>query len=450
MSPHIGTGAGEGDNAFGRSQDPGGLSVWRRDPARTPFGVSRSPAGLSLWADVPRPATEGWAVYTFKGDSEFIVIPGAVIRADIMLIGGGGSGGGGYFGGGGGAGGMIDKHGCLIYSHQSGAPHDFAYPDGEIVVGAGGAVVPSGSLIGHRGEDSQFGENLIAYGGGFGGSIGRNGNYPAGSGGSGGGANGFGIWDEGQDPEANPQLYHGIKGEALHNASVPPDDPGDGKDYEQGHDGGQGQETVGWGYNHSAGGGGGAQWPAYGHGYGQNGGLGRCCGIAGLYQCLDPVMNELYRELGWPYMAWFGGGGAGAERPNLWSYVSGDPGFGGGGAVGLEGQAYKGGGGGGNGWLGLGQEGGMAPGGGGGAGVVIVRIPIVSKQFVTSPVIAGGGTWPDHVTYHELGPDEPHLDTPGEEIITIYGWPNQNEYELQHFHSWDDWYTTGNVEIITG
>ena len=418
--------------------------MWRRDPLRTPFGVSRTPAGLDLWADVPNPATEGWAVYTFKGDGEFTVTPGAVIRADIMVLGGGGSGGGGYHGGGGGAGGMIDKHNALIYSHEASAPRDPAYPDGEIVVGAGGALVPATQMPGNQGEDSRFGEELISYGGGYGGRVGGVENYPASDGASGGGGSGIDTFD--YTSGGGISYYHGDKGLAIHDLPIP--EGGDSKDYEQGHDGGEGSETSAF-YNHSSGGGGGAQWPAYGHGYGQNGGIGRCCGIAGLYQCPDPEMNELYRELGWPYMKWYGGGGAGGERPNNWSYVAGDPGFGGGGQAGANAINYQGGGGGGDGWLGGGMEAGMAPGPGGGSGIVIVRIPIVSKQFVTSPVAAGDGTWPDHVTYHELGPDEPHLDTPGEETITIYGWPNQNEYELQHFHSWDTWYSLGNIEIIT-
>jgi len=457
MSPKIiGTGAGEGDNAFGRSQGSGGLSVWQRDAEAVPFGVSRSPAGLHLWADVKPQTSGGWAVYTFKHDSAFTVTPGANILADVLLVGGGGSGGGGEYGGGGGAGGFVDKHDVLIYSSSASPPRDGGYPDGDIVVGAGGAAVSGSASTGNMGRSSLLGDELTAYGGGYGGRVAPDpDSYPASDGASGGGGRGNEIYVETVPDRID--IYTGIPGLATYNQTVP--EGGDAKDYEQGHDGGPGTNTSAWG-NHSAGGGGGSQWPAYDRPYSisgtrMTGGLGRPCDIGGWYQCPDHILNEMYREAGWPYVPWFAGGGAGKERANNWSYPDGGSGYGGGGECGEDGEAHTGGGAGGHGWFGDTPPGetGLCPGRAGGSGIVIVRIPLTYKKYVTAPLQLTDESgmplfdevwepynerwiqepvYPHEVTYTEVPSSEPHIDhIGGMEPVFIWG-----RLTGEHGHRW--------------
>ena len=462
MSPHIGTGAGEGDNAFGRSRNPSGLTVWNRDPSLQPMGVSRSPAGLDLYALDPNVSARGWAVYTFKRDGVFTVVPGAVVQADVLLIGGGGAGGGGEYGGGGGAGGFVDRHGVLIYSHEGSHPHGLAYPDGEVTVGDGGAAVPWDAVAGpsQQGQDSLLGTQLIAHGGGYGGRNGGIASYSASDGASGGGARGNETWlrnDGGID------LYEGIPGRAIYNQAVP--EGGDAKDYEEGHDGGKGGDSSAW-YNHSAGGGGGASWPAHDRAYSiggthMTGGLGRVCDIRGWYTCPDPMMGGLYREAGMTWVEWWAGGGAGMEKPNLWSYPSGGDGYRGGGSCASDGAANTGGGGGGYGYFGAdtpeGETPGNAPGRAGGSGIVIVRIPMSQRRYVTAPLqdTDGNGVpmfnqvwdpylesftqvpvYPTGVTYSEVPTDEPHIDMRGD-AESAFIWTHLRG-EHGHRWGWDD------------
>jgi len=463
VSSDIGTGPGQGNNAFGRSRNPSGLTVWSRDNSLQPMGVSRSPAGLDLYALNPNVNTKGWAVYTFKRDGSFTVTPGANVLADVLLVGGGGSGGGGIYGGGGGAGGFLDKHEVIIYHDGNGPPHGGGYPDGEVVVGVGGAAVPITESPGHAGEDSSLGSQLVAYGGGYGGrrTASEDDDYSAGDGASGGGGRGNEIYLRTVPDQID--LYTGIPGLATHNEAAP--EGGDARDYEQGHDGGPGGDSRAW-YNHSCGGGGGAAWPAFDGFYStgdtrMSGGIGRPCDIGGWYQCPDPVLNAMYREAGWAYVPWFGGGGAGMERPNLWSYPDGHPGYGGGGGVGMDGTTNTGGGGGGYGWYGEetppGQESGKAPGRAGGSGIVVVRIPLSYKQYVTAPLQLTDGegqpsftqvwdqydrvwvavpVYPSGVTYAEVPLSEPHTDhLGGMEPVLLWGNPSGGHY---HRWGWED------------
>lgn len=118
-------------------------------------------------------------------------VPTGVSSVEYLVVGGGG-GGGSNRGGGGGAGGLL-----------TGTTSVTAQTDILITVGAGGAGGPGASgnwnvgnlpVRGSNGENSQFGSNLIAYGGGAGGrsftSCGTSGSpvVRGGDGGSGGGA----------------------------------------------------------------------------------------------------------------------------------------------------------------------------------------------------------------------------------------------------------------------
>jgi hypothetical protein len=149
----------------------------------------------------------------------------------------------------------------------------------------------------------------------------------------------------------------------------------------------------------TAGGGGGAG--EAGNRRGQpNGGHGRPCDIAGWGPLwADPENWDLDIRT----VPWYCGGGAGMERPNLWNYLSGEGGFGGGGDPGQSGQAYTGSGGGGNGRMD--ERGhGNAPGPMGGSGMVIIRIHSSKEYLVraTNAVVT-------RITEQEI-----HLDEPGD------------------------------------
>ena len=215
---------------------------------------------------------------------------------------------------------------------------------------------------------------------------------------------------------------------------------GKGPDMEQGHSGGVGSSWDAW-LNHTCGGGGGSQWPANG-GWGRNGGLGRPCDIAG--------KGPYWKYIDWSLVQWYGGGGAGKERPNLWSNPDGQPGYGGGGGCGSPGDLHTGGGGGGGGWLGFGMPNGQAPGPLGGSGVVVIRVPLLYIDKVTAPlqernedgslkvvtvhnVFADADedipVYPTGVTVKDLEADETHDDQMGDlDEAVIWAWP------YDHFH----------------
>ena len=106
----------------------------------------------------------------------------ALPGAQILLVAGGGSGGS-YYGAGGGAGG-------LCWSPQTFTMNAGAY---NVVVGAGGATVPTSSNQGNKGDNSAFGpptdgNDILSHGGGAGGRLTSTPTNGGGqSGGSGGG-----------------------------------------------------------------------------------------------------------------------------------------------------------------------------------------------------------------------------------------------------------------------
>lgn len=122
----------------------------------------------------------------YSYDASFAPNPYTVKSVDgrLLVVGGGGSGGtsassqGG--GGGGGAGG-------LIYNSSYSLKQGTSYP---IVVGAGGSAVAGTSLRGNNGVNSSFGD-VVAYGGGGGGSINALSEGLIGGSGGGGGYKGY-------------------------------------------------------------------------------------------------------------------------------------------------------------------------------------------------------------------------------------------------------------------
>ena len=204
----------------------------------------------------------------------------------------------------------------------------------------------------------------------------------------------------------------------------------------------EGSNTGAW-YWHSTGGGGGAGWPAYGYGCGKNGGLGRPCDIMG--------WGDLYPTLGIKIVDWYCGGGGGMDNvpttgaiplvvPVMVAVARSErrerkgP---------VAGVAVTGG-------LDLstpeGEEDGMAPGPAGGDGKVVIRIPRWKEDLVETPFVTGvdesGLPISSDVFCHIrwIPEDQPHLDVCGDESAVIWGWPNQSEYELGHYHrrGWDD------------
>ena len=101
------------------------------------------------------------------------------LGVEYLIVGGGG-GGGGAMGGGGGGGGVLTGTTTLTGSTQ-------------VVVGAGGegGYGPTYSGAGRPGSNSRLGTDLIAVGGGRGGTITLNSPQTSGTGGSGGGGGGF-------------------------------------------------------------------------------------------------------------------------------------------------------------------------------------------------------------------------------------------------------------------
>lgn len=166
---------------------------------------------------------KGYEIHTYREDGTFSLSEDAVV--DILLVGGGGSGGYGC-GGGGGGGGVVVLTNCFLFAG--------AYTVG---VGAGGAAPTTwGSSSGEPSYLLQPGvatTNLIAFGGGAGGSRAISEGRPA-DGGSGGGAGGpYTPWES--------RAIAGGTGVAG-----------------QGHDGGSSLHVKGSPYSVFGGGGGGA------------------------------------------------------------------------------------------------------------------------------------------------------------------------------------------------
>jgi hypothetical protein len=155
-------------------------------------------------------------------------------------------------------------------------------------------------------------------------------------------------------------------------------------------------------------------------------------------------MGRLWEEAGWRWVPWYGGGGAGCERPNQWGYPNGHGTgtCGGGGEVGSAGRANSGGGGGGGGYMGPEFPHG-ATGPAGGSGIGIIRIRTRAEKLVQYPVVIGyedvwdplDEVWvhtpiyPEGISVKRLPEEQTHTDLRGEEVITYWGWPDPAKHD---------------------
>jgi hypothetical protein len=134
--------------------------------AAAPVPVAKATGGTITYA------ADGYTYHTFTSSGTFT--PSVALTCDVLNIAGGG-GAGANHGGGGGAGG-------LLYTSSSA----FSATGYTVTVGAGGVGgTYNSSPVGASGTNSSV-NSLIAIGGGRGGDYSSN--YPAGNGGSGGGA----------------------------------------------------------------------------------------------------------------------------------------------------------------------------------------------------------------------------------------------------------------------
>jgi hypothetical protein len=134
--------------------------------AAAPVPVAKATGGTITYA------ADGYTYHAFTSSGTFT--PSVALTCDVLQVAGGG-GGGANHGGGGGAGG-------LLYTSSSA----FSATGFAVTVGGGGAGGTfNGSPVGASGTNSSV-NSLIAIGGGRGGDYSSN--YPAGNGGSGGGA----------------------------------------------------------------------------------------------------------------------------------------------------------------------------------------------------------------------------------------------------------------------
>jgi uncharacterized repeat protein (TIGR02543 family) len=206
-----------------------------------------------------------YRIHAFKtiGSNTLNVTQGG--KVDVLVVAGGGSGGGRFTTtGGGGAGGLIFENNLSLEINNY-----------NIIIGDGGAAVPSTSASqGNDGENSIF-DNLTAIGGGGGAAQSTNTSYINGRyGGSGGGASG--------------RLSGGVPGLGESN---------------QGNHGGYGYNIDESPNNNEAGGGGGGAG-----GLGQNASL-NSGGIGGEGLYFGNIFTDIYGNNGW-----FSKGGKGGDR----------------------------------------------------------------------------------------------------------------------------------------
>jgi hypothetical protein len=274
----------------------------------------------------------GYTVHTFKTGGSFTVASGGDI--DVLMVGGGG-GGGADNAGGGGAGGLIFRPRLLVDAGSY-----------TIDIGTGGTGAPAqGTTAGKGGDTEAFG--LTAVGGGYG----NNGNSDGtqNSGGSGGGGDG----------------ERGTAG----GTGTQPSQSGDSGTYGYGNDGGDGYPS-----NNNAGGGGGGAGVAGVDGGVNDGGAGgdglNEVTVNGFVYNFADIFGTASGEI-ISGEAWFAGGGAGGNKNEVTTSISGGNGGGGGTANYYtdSGTANTGGGGGGSTYTGS-----ITPAGGnGGSGIVIIR-----------------------------------------------------------------------------
>lgn len=146
---------------------------------------SKPAISTQIEADGPYVTKNGYRIHTFTSSGTFNVTSGNDY-VDVLVVAGGGGGGSSKSQSGGGGGGGA---GGLIYTRYYMSPQSIV-----VTVGAGGA--PGGSGLeqkGVAGENSSFGDKIIAKGGGYGGNnkVGIDGNGGDGGSGGGGGYNGY-------------------------------------------------------------------------------------------------------------------------------------------------------------------------------------------------------------------------------------------------------------------
>ncbi len=239
------------------------------------FTVFPNASGGSTFTEVIGSFVYRYHRFTSTGSHTFIVHEGG--EMDVLVVaGGGGAGAGlpgndGFWGGGGGAGGVIHRHGITINNNTS------------ITIGNGGQRSGSWWGAGSSGGNSTFG-NLIALGGGYGGTSGNSEFRPGCDGGSGGGG-GYGYNNAADGGNALQPQQSGESGFYGHGHNGGSDRYGGGGGGAGGHasgsTGGSGLiiwgNTYGKGGNGATGGAGAANTGNGGggnEGYGGNGGSG--------------------------------------------------------------------------------------------------------------------------------------------------------------------------------
>ena len=305
--------------------DASGTDEWFDGDGFEPLGTEEEPFTGTIRTMVPEQE-----VFTDVGTAEWTV-PTGVTEVHVLVVGGGGGGGDldSHYGGGG-AGGVAHNFGQDAYPVTPGETID-------VTVGAGGVEREDG-------DDSLFGD-ILAHGGGIGGSHGNDGGSGGGMGGSGAGSNPPG--GEATQPGTNPDPFIDL-----------------------GSDGGTDYSSSGGG-DQAGGGGGGAT---------ERGGDSEDQGPSG--DGGDGVDLSAYLGTDLGEDGWFagGGGGSGAETHG----ADGGMGGGGDGSSGSDGgpedaMPNTGGGGGGTAW-----DGDYLPGGNGGSGIVVVEYELTGDKIVDS------------------------------------------------------------------
>ena len=364
-TPGLG-GGGTGDNFSGGTNGTDGLGGGGGSGAAGGSGVVivrylTSQGSVSLgtkkiesWGSSELSSDGLYTIYTFKSNATFTTSND--MDVEVLVVAGGG-GGGSDMGGGGGGGGVISNSSVNVTSGVH-----------SVIVGAGGSGAPEGvgQVRGSNGGNSIFG-SLIAIGGGGGASNHDRADNPAGDGGSGGGASG------GAQPPSGGSAGDGGYGGSSRGLGT----------FGQGNDGS-------WGIW--------AWYPGGGGGAGAAGSTNPAHGGAGI---ANSILGPEY---------YWGGGGGGSGYSD--SGGNGGIGGGGGGAVGATtggaglNNGSPGGGGypnsqtntpGGNAGANTGGGGGGGShyyynnkGGDGGSGIVIIKVPTSSTQYIT---ITSGGLW---------------------------------------------------------
>jgi hypothetical protein len=268
----------------------------------------------------------GFRIHTFTdvGAHRVRVVRGGTCEVLVVAGGGGGGSAAGTSGGGGGAGGVVRRK----IRVQTGTE--------TVTVGTGGVASSASNIASQSGQNSSIGNNVVAIGGGAGGSSYTNITFDPATGGSGGGGSAQNL-DRTRNG-ANGTTDQGFAGGNGFgdDAVVDPQAAGGG-----GGAGGAGENAVA----STAG----------------NGGIGVQSDISGV-------------------LTFYGGGGGGGKRSSTGSAGVGGQGGGGNGGQNANGQHAQPNTGGGGGGTGGHLSSGFRNGGNGGSGIVIVRYPISTSS----------------------------------------------------------------------